>query len=30
MLKYGVEYDLKDIRVVMPGSQKDDVPSYMR
>lgn len=30
MLKYGVEYDLKDIRVVMPGSQKDDVPSYIK
>ena len=30
MLKYGVEYEMKDIRVVLPGSQKDDVPSYMR
>jgi hypothetical protein len=30
MLRYGVEYELKDIRVIMPGSQKDDVPSYMR
>lgn len=30
MLKYGVEYELKDIRVVLPGSQKDDVPSYIK
>jgi len=30
LVKYGVEYELKDIRVVMPGSQKDDVPSYIK
>lgn len=30
MMKYGVEYDLKDIRVVQPGSQRDDIPSYMK
>jgi hypothetical protein len=30
MMKYGVEYDLKDIRVVVPGSRKDDIPDYMK
>jgi hypothetical protein len=30
MIKYGVEYELKDIRVVMPGSQKSDIPPYIR
>ncbi len=28
--KVGVEYELKDIRSVLPGSQKDDVPPYVR
>ena len=26
----GVEYELRDIRQVLPGSQKDEVPSYIR
>lgn len=30
MTKYGVEYDLRDIRNIIPGSQKDDVPPYIR
>ncbi len=30
LLRWGCEYELKDIRVVLPGSQKDDVPSYIR
>ena len=30
MAKYPVRFELKDIRTVMPGSQKDDVPSHMR
>jgi hypothetical protein len=30
LLNCGVEYELKDIRVVLPGSQKDDVPSHIR
>lgn len=30
MLKFGVEYELKDIRVVLPNSHRDDIPSYIR
>jgi hypothetical protein len=30
LMKWPVQYELKDIRVLMPGSQKDDVPPYVR
>lgn len=30
MIKYSVRFELKDIRVVQPGSQKDDVPPYIK
>lgn len=28
--KLVVEYELKDIRVILPGSQKDDQPPYIK
>lgn len=28
--KFGVEYEFKDIRSVLPGSQKDEQPPYIR
>lgn len=27
---FGVEYELVDIRTVMPNSQNDDIPSHMK
>jgi hypothetical protein len=30
MHKFGISFALKDIKVVLPGSQKDDVPPYIR
>ena len=30
MIKVGVQYEMQDIRNVMPGSQRDDVPSHVR
>jgi hypothetical protein len=30
MIKFGVQFEMKDIRVVLPGSQKDDVPPYIK
>jgi hypothetical protein len=29
-LHFGVNLELRDIRVVLPGSRKDDVPPYVR
>lgn len=30
LLRWGCQYEMKDIRVLMPGSQKDDVPPYIK
>lgn len=30
LLKWGCEYELKDIRAVLPGSQRDDVPPHVK
>jgi hypothetical protein len=30
MLKFGVQYDLEDIRKVLPGSQTDDYPDHIK
>lgn len=30
LAKTGVEYDLRDIRNVLPGSQKDEIPPYIK
>ena len=30
MLKFGVEYELKDVRVLKPGSHSDEIPPYIR
>jgi hypothetical protein len=30
LLKYGVQFELKDIRNILPNSNRDDVPNYIR
>lgn len=30
LLRIGTHFEMRDIRVILPGSQKDDVPSYIR
>jgi hypothetical protein len=30
MSRFGVEYELKDIRNIMPDAPNDDIPSHMR